>query len=142
MYEVFILCLHLYTCGDSDLYLKQKIHEFSYKMSSDEESFMFLNACTLLLVKSRQRKRMWWQHEFLMRRETHGAYAMLTNELTLQDGACLNSYVRMVVADFENLLQLVTSHILNITKFRESIPSADRLAVRLRFLAMVTPSPH
>lgn len=73
--------------------------------------------------------------EFLKKRETQGAYNMLVNELTLEDGSCFKNYVRMDRNEFEKLLELVGPIVKKDTKLRNSISPADQLAVTLRFLA-------
>ena len=61
----------------------------------------------------------------------------MLNELRVTDRECFFRYMRMNPERFNHSLLLVQDKIYKRrnTRFRESIPTAERLAVTLRFLA-------
>lgn len=77
-----------------------------------------------------------WVKEWIARRPTLGAYAMLLDELRSEDPNKFKNFLRMSETDFNFLLQLISDKILKSdTNMRESIKPRERLALTLRFLA-------
>ncbi|XP_064637878.1 uncharacterized protein LOC135499964 [Lineus longissimus] len=87
-------------------------------------------------MKRRRTKRTVWVRKWIQRRKTRGSYAMLVDELRLEDPGSYKNYLRMDEETFEHLVQLVTPYVAREdTNMREAITPAERLAVTLRFLA-------
>lgn len=95
-------------------------------------------AATTIIKRHRRliRKRRLWAHEWLMRREVEGFYAMTMKELQEKDEIRYSNFLRMDYATFKTLLQLVDPHISREnTTMRLAISSGERLTITLRFLA-------
>lgn len=90
-------------------------------------------------IKSKMRqkkKRSIWRKKWVERREKEGFCNKLYRELREEDPNLLNNFLRMTIAQFDNLLALVSPHISKKdTMMRKSISAKDRLIVTLRFLA-------
>uniref|UniRef100_A0A3B3HNM8 DDE Tnp4 domain-containing protein n=1 Tax=Oryzias latipes TaxID=8090 RepID=A0A3B3HNM8_ORYLA len=101
----------------------------SSSSSSDEEIIVLLNA-----ERPRKRRR-FWVHPIITRREEHGEFYRLIQELKMYHER-FRGYFRMSVSEFENLLQqLAPSLTKEQTHYRKSIDPEQRLAVCLRFLS-------
>lgn len=86
--------------------------------------------------KRRRVKRSIWVRDWVKRRKQFGCYAQLLKELEDEVPYLYKNFLRMNIADFNNVLELVTPIIKKEdTRFRESISPGERLAVTLRFLA-------
>lgn len=122
--------------------------EIEYADDSDQEiaaaEYVLFASCYLLakvqnnnLNKRNDRKV--WVREWLRKRKEEGAYSKLLVELRNGDSGekrLYRDFLRMTHRDFEHLLQLVTPLIeKSNTRFRESIPSGERLALTLHYLA-------
>ena len=84
----------------------------------------------------RRRNRMFWTREWILNRPQYGAYHQLLNELRLSDAASYKNFLRMDVACFEEILDLVAPIIRRKDScMRQAISPAERLALTLRFLA-------
>ena len=65
-----------------------------------------------------------------------GAYHQLLQELRVSDTASYKNFLRIDVASFEAIMQLITPVISwQDTRMREFISAGERLALTLRFLA-------
>ena len=70
------------------------------------------------------------------RRNQYGAYHSLIQELSADDSNGLKSFLKMDMASFNELLEMVTPLIKRRdTLIRNSISSAERLALTLSFSA-------
>lgn len=87
----------------------------------------------------RSKNRSVWVRNWLLSRETDGAWAKLLVELQngdIGEKKLFRDFLRMHNTDFEYLLQLVKPFIeKSDTKFRNSISPGERLAVTLHYLA-------
>ena len=99
-------------------------------------------ACAVVIAvllrqrRRRRRNRKQWTRKWIQNRESQGAFHQLLQELRVLDVSNYMNFVRMDAATFEELLQMVAPLITyQDTTMREAIPSAERLAVTLRFLA-------
>jgi len=92
--------------------------------------------------RKRRRNRVIWVRQWISNRDTFGAYNNLMTQLRNCDSSSFTNFVRMDMATFDELLQLVTPLIqrqeAQDTHFRQAIPVGERLAVTLRFLASGT----
>lgn len=85
--------------------------------------------------RRKRRNRAVWTREWILRRESQGAFNQLM-ELRLCDVSSYRNLVRMDASTFEELLTRVAPRITyQDTVFRQAIPPAERLAITLRFLA-------
>ncbi len=102
------------------------ISSTSSSSSSDEEFIVLLN-------EERHRKRhRYWIHPIVTRREEHGEFYRLVQELKMYHEH-FRGYFRMSVSEFENVLQqLVPSLTKEHTHYRKPIDPVQRLAVCLR----------
>ena len=91
------------------------------------------------IIKRRRRSirhRRLWSHEWLMKREVEGFYAVMMKELQEKDEIRYSNFLRMDYETFRTLLQLVDPHISRKnTNMRLAIGSGERLTITLRFLA-------
>lgn len=104
----------------------------STSSSSDEEIIVLLSEER---HKKRPRKRRrYWIHPILKRREEHGEFHRLIQELKLYHEG-FQRYFGMSVSDFENLLQMLAPSLRKEhTHYRKPIEPEQRLTVCLRFL--------
>ncbi|KAJ8929451.1 hypothetical protein NQ314_017862 [Rhamnusium bicolor] len=86
-----------------------------------------------LRKNKRWRSRRWWVRPIMARREEHGDFATLFQELK-EDPVLFFRYTRMNVSTFYELLHLISPHITKRSA-RPSISAEQRLAITLRFLA-------
>ena len=85
--------------------------------------------------RQRRRNRRVWTREWILKRETQGAFHQLLNEIQMCDVSSYCNFVRMDVATFEELLARVAPRItFQDARMRPAIPPAERLAIILRFL--------
>ncbi|ROI15250.1 hypothetical protein DPX16_1403 [Anabarilius grahami] len=83
----------------------------------------------------RRKRRRYWIHPIVTRREEHGEFYRLVQELKMYHER-FRGYFRMSVSEFENLLQqLAPSLTKEQTHYRKPIDPEQRLAVCLRFLS-------
>ena len=86
------------------------------------------------LVQTRSKPRRWLNS--VKRRNCDSAYLELLNELKHSDPGGFRNYLRMDIASFKYLLELVRPRIeKKVTNWRRPIPAEERLALTLRFLA-------
>uniref|UniRef100_A0A3P9I7T4 DDE Tnp4 domain-containing protein n=1 Tax=Oryzias latipes TaxID=8090 RepID=A0A3P9I7T4_ORYLA len=96
---------------------------------NDEEIIVLLNA------ERRRKRRRFWVHPIITRREEHGEFYRLIQELKMYHER-FRGYFRMSVSEFKNLLQqLAPSLTKEQTHYRKPINPEQRLAVCLRFLS-------
>lgn len=87
-------------------------------------------------VDVRRKRRKYWRRNWVGKRENEGFYAKLYKELKDEDPSLYHNFLRMTSAQFDDLLSLVSPHIIkHDTVMRKSIPAAERLILTLRFLA-------
>lgn len=107
--------------------------------SSDEEAIAAL--CVIAKIQSRRRarkrqSRSMWVLEWLQSRSTRGAYNSLLQELKLTDVNGYRNFLRMNETSFNLLCEKVKPLLQRQdTHMRSSIPSEERLALTLRWLA-------
>ena len=86
--------------------------------------------------RRRRRNRKVWTREWILRRESQGAFSQLMKELSLCDVSSYRNFVRMDVATFEWLLTRVAPKLTHQdTVMRVAVTPAERMAIILRFLA-------
>lgn len=84
----------------------------------------------------RRRERSVWMQDWLKRRKELGCYARLLRELQDEVPHLYQNFLRMNIADFNNLLEMVSPLIKKEdTRMRDAISPGERLALTLRFLA-------
>ncbi|XP_064471661.1 uncharacterized protein LOC135385944 [Ornithodoros turicata] len=84
----------------------------------------------------RPKRRSVWVKPYLLRRPQMSCYENLMRELAVEDHDGYRRYLRMDVATFEYLLNMVRPYIeKQDTNFRAAISPGERLAVTLRHLA-------
>jgi hypothetical protein len=77
-----------------------------------------------------------WVRPWIGRRNHYGEYHSLIQELSAEDPNGLQSFLRMDMASFNELLEMVTPLIKRRdTLIRNSISPAERLTLTLSFLA-------
>lgn len=111
-------------------------------MSSSEEDDLLLAASSFVLMKAlikktskTKRKRRWWMTSLYSNRGLCSG-TMLLNDLQKEGGDHFKNCCRMSYETFNQLLTLVEPKIRKEnTKFRKAIPSNERLALTLRYLA-------
>ena len=68
------------------------------------------------------RRKRWWTMDWLLRRPIHGQYEALMAELSVENPAAFNNFLRIDLQMFQELLQVVGRMIMkNITWYRQSI---------------------
>ena len=83
-----------------------------------------------------RKKRSSWVKPWLQRRDGHGFYSQLLNELRLEEVHIYKNYLRMTPKNFEEILSLIKDDISKKnTRMREPIPPEIQLAITIRFLA-------
>lgn len=87
----------------------------------------------------RRKLRSVWTRNWLLKRESHGAYSNLIQELRAGDAVEQSLFckiLRMTPNDFDYLLNLVTPLISKMdTRMRKAISPGERLAITLYYLA-------
>lgn len=119
-----------------------------HENDSDNEiasaEFLLFSSCYLLakrqdINRKKRKSRTVWVREWLNKRQQDGAYNKLLVELRNGDNGeqrLYRDFLRMTHDDFNYLLELVEPLIeKSNTKFRESIPAGERLALTLQYLA-------
>ena len=108
----------------------------------EDDKSQVLSASSILLAvclkrrKRRRRNRVTWTREWILKRESQGAFHQLLKELQQLDTSSYRNFVRMDAATFEKLLCMIAPMITHKdTVMREAITPGERLAVTLRFLA-------
>lgn len=97
--------------------------------------------CALIAIaikrkKQRRRNRTIWTRDWIVNRRNRGAYHQLLQELRLTDLTSYHHFLRMDIASFEEILEVVSPLIKRQdTVMRQAIPPGERLALTLRFLA-------
>jgi len=77
-----------------------------------------------------------WTREWLKRREEKGAYYTIFKELAVEDTPGFAEFTRMPHAKFVELVNIIAPSITREdTHMRSAIPSGERLALTIRFLA-------
>ena len=105
-------------------------------MDSDSDDDMLLAAAACLIKTKQRAPRSCWTRPWLLRRNLHGAYHTLLQELQHEDAGNYANFLRMEHRHFEELLSKVEPLIgKQSTVLREAIPAGERLAITLRFLA-------
>nr|XP_039254584.1 protein ALP1-like [Styela clava] len=90
----------------------------------------------LLRQKRRRRKRLYWVHPILQRRNELGEFSRLVKELELERESYFFQYFRLSTEKFRELARLIGPKIARLdTNWRKSISAEQRLAITLRFLA-------
>jgi len=110
-------------------------------MSSSDENDLLLAAASFVLMKAlikkkskTRRKRRWWMTSLYSNRELYSG--MLLSDLQKDGGDHFKNCCRMSYETFNQLLTLVEPKIRKEdTHFRKAIPSNERLALTLRYLA-------
>lgn len=124
------------------------VNSIEYADDSEEEiaaaEYVLFASCYLLTKMqnnnvNQRKERKVWVREWLRKRQEEGAYSKLLVELRNGDSGeqrLYRDFPRMTHRDFEHLLQLATPLIeKSNTRFRESIPPGERLALTLHYLA-------
>ena len=105
-------------------------------MDSDSDDDMLLAAAACLIKTKKRAPRSCWTRPWLLRRNLHGAYHTLLQELQHEDAGNYANFLRMEHRQFDELLSKVEPLIRKqSTVLREAIPAGERLAITLRFLA-------
>lgn len=88
------------------------------------------------LEEERNRKKRVWVREWIQRRNTRGASALLLSELAVEDTKEYMSLLRLTPENFQSLLKLVSPKISKInTQMRDSLSAKLKLEITLSFLA-------
>ena len=89
----------------------------------------------------KEKRRKYWGRPIFKKRKLFGEFHQMLNELWVKDREYFFRYMWMSPEEnFDHLLLLVQDKIYKKnTRFHESIPAAERLAVTLRFLATWDP---
>ena len=110
-------------------------------MENPDNEDMIIPVCILLIATGIQQYRgnrfgRLWVRPWIARRNQYVAYHALVQELSSEDPSGLKNFLRMDMATFNELLEMVTPIIKRRdTLMRDSISPAERLALTLRFLA-------
>lgn len=105
-------------------------------MSDFELDSALLLLIAALLLKNKRKKtrtKRWWSRNFLLKRDSHGPYSTLFEDLRTQDS--LKEYLRMNSEDYNYLLEKIRSRIEKQHYVRAPISAEDKLLATLRFLA-------
>ncbi|KAK7465071.1 hypothetical protein BaRGS_00037768 [Batillaria attramentaria] len=103
--------------------------------SDSEEDEIIAAAAAVIILAAQVPVRSCWVREWVGRRETHGAYATIVQELMNEDPQAYKQFVRMRYEHFRELEVLVDPLIRRQdTVMRQSIKPGERLAVTLRYL--------
>jgi hypothetical protein len=106
------------------------------RMKVMEEDDIIIITRAAQIIKRRQRRPQRWIHSWIQRRQIHGAYNALMQELSTEDPKGFQNVLRMGKTDFQELLTKVTPDIQRQdTWIREAISAAERLPITLRYLA-------
>ncbi|KAF7272115.1 hypothetical protein GWI33_015079 [Rhynchophorus ferrugineus] len=86
--------------------------------------------------KRPKRKRRWWTTTLFKSRKTCSESQLMTNLQVEMEYGLFNNFCRMSAKEFEWLLNAIGPEITKQnTNYREAIPTKERLAITLRFLA-------
>ncbi|KAK7495413.1 hypothetical protein BaRGS_00013352 [Batillaria attramentaria] len=98
--------------------------------SDSEEDEIIAAAAAVIILAAQVPLRSCWVREWVGRRETHGAYATIVQELMNEDPQAYKQFVRMRYEHFRELEVLVDPLIRRQdTVMRQSIKPGERLAV-------------
>ena len=85
------------------------------------------------IIKRRPRR---WIRSWIQRRQIHGSYHALMQELSTEDPKGFQNFLKMGKTDFQELLAKVIPHIQRQdTWMQEAISAAKRLSITLLYLA-------
>ena len=88
------------------------------------------------LRRLQQRPRRLWSRQWLLRRELHGQYHTLLQELNREDRMGFKKYVRFTAPIYHEMLERIRPMLTKqTTRFRKPLSPGLKLAVTLRFLA-------
>ena len=96
-----------------------------------------ITACVMLIAiilsrRRRRRNKTFWVRDWVShsKRQEHGAYHQLVNELQLGDQVTYRHFLRMDVTYIEELLSVVAPHITySDMNMRSAIPPEERLVI-------------
>ena len=98
----------------------------------EEQNNLFFQIILLALTTSNpKRKHRFWVHPILKKRNTHGTFHHLVQELRLH-GDQFQRYFRLSVVQFEELLTIIGPKLKRRARNRVPICEAQRLAICLR----------
>ncbi|XP_046548032.1 protein ANTAGONIST OF LIKE HETEROCHROMATIN PROTEIN 1-like [Haliotis rubra] len=105
--------------------------------SSEEETLaMIMLVHISQSLKKKRKPKSVWVRNWILRRNTAGAYNSLLRELEQEDPRSLKNFLRMDKANFDILLEKISPYIeKKCTPMRNSIPVGEKLALTLRYLA-------
>ena len=93
-------------------------------------------AIVIISEMTNKKKSSVWDREWILKRESDGAYNRLMSELSIEDSMQFVNFMRIKAVDFEDLaIKIAPIVFKQDTKFRTVICVRERLAVTLRFLA-------
>jgi len=88
--------------------------------------------------RRRSRPRRAWMRCLFQRRQSRGTCEVLLRELRDEDPELFRAYLRMDVATYDQLLELLGPHIVGCQRYRRPISIREKLSVTLRYLATGT----
>ena len=94
-------------------------------------------AIAIVLVcawERKKRSRRCWVKQLFRRRLAMGCYHSMVKELRYEDPEAFPGYLRMDIATFDELFEMVESQISLSRRVRVPVHARERLAVTLRFL--------
>ena len=109
-------------------------------ITKKKKLLLLATSMSILARLKRKSKRSCWTRGWIMRRDERSMSSTLVRESAVKDGAEYRAMFRMDEADFDYLLNLVSSLIAKQdTLLRTSISARERLKVTLRYLATGRP---
>ena len=112
---------------------------FAYLFAHDEFPAKRSCCCSDIIFfdeKKKHKNKRLWVREWISKREQEGVHAKLLQEISTQDIASYENFIRMSQSDFEYLLERITPKIKKQdTHLRNAISPSERLTLTLRFLA-------
>ena len=120
--------------SDSRIYnaaLLERYLRLNEEDDDDEEHFI-LESLALMQHSALKRRRRFWIHPTIQRRQKLGEYHRLIKELESDDER-FKQYFRMTKQQFYDILHLIENDIVKkMTTFRRPIGAAERLAITLK----------